>query len=91
MNTIQPIDEFVKGTVKRARAAQLATLFAEIGTASKVELGMLYSRHIGYNPYDVPGDELDDLEDVRMTLEDFIREAAASEGIHWSQIIGGTA
>jgi hypothetical protein len=62
-------------------------MLAEIGTASEAELGLLYSRHVGYDPYDVPGDELDDVEDVRMTLEDFIREVAASEGIHWSLIV----
>lgn len=73
--------------IRSSRVAQLRTMLAEIGAASKVELGMLYSRHIGHNPYDVPGDELDDLEDVRMVLEDFMLEIAASEGIHWSLIV----
>lgn len=53
-------------------------------------LGTLYADIVGYNPFE-SSDDLEDLDDVRMTLTDYLREMAYAADIHWMGIVGGAA
>lgn len=76
-------------TTKAPRLAELRALLTQIQSAQSAEiLGNLYVTHIGYDPFeDCPSNTL---ESVRNDLIDFIREVAASEDIHWLDIIDRT-
>jgi len=69
------------------RIQELKDILSAIDAAQDVaSLGDLYAVHIGYNPFE-SSDDLEDTDDVRMVLCDFILEVACSEGIHWQDIL----
>lgn len=71
-----------------ARILELrATLTAIDAALDAAALGALYTDIVGYNPFEST-DDLNDLDDVRMTLTDYIEEMAVSEGIHWMDVVG---
>jgi hypothetical protein len=66
-------------------------MLIEIDSASdSATLGRLYAFIVGYNPFE-SSDDLDDLDDVRMTLTDYVKEMACAAGIHWLDVVGGAA
>ena len=66
-------------------------MLIEIDSASdSATLGRLYAFIVGYNPFET-ADDLDDLDDVRMTLTDYIREMACDAGIEWADVVGSAA
>jgi hypothetical protein len=71
-------------------AALRATLTAIDDAPDAAALGALYTDIVGYNPFEST-DDLDDLDDVRMTLTDYVKEAACAAGIHWLDVVGSAA
>ena len=70
-----------------ARILELRAMLDEIDRAADITtLRCIYLRFVGYDPFE-SSDELDDLDDVRMTLSDYIREMACAEGVHWSLVV----
>jgi hypothetical protein len=68
------------------RIAELRSMLAEIHRAGDENtLSDVYLRFVGCDPFP---EILEDstLEDVRCTLVDYIKELAASEAIHWSDV-----
>lgn len=74
---------------RRARILELRSMFGEIYRAADTNtISDLYLRFVGHDPFtDEPGGTMDDLDDVKMTLSDYIKEIAVSEGIHWSLVV----
>lgn len=67
------------------RVDELRAMLLEIQSAeTNAQLSALYVRHIGYDVFeDDPGADFDD---IQSCLEDFIREVAHTEGIHWDEV-----
>ena len=69
-----------------------ATLDAIDAAPDAAALGTLYAAIVGYNPFtDAPDGTMDDLDDVRMTLTDYVKELACAAGVHWVDVVGGAA
>jgi hypothetical protein len=75
---------------KIERIFELRAMLDEINRAADITtLSCIYLRFVGYDPFESPDDDLDDLDDVRMTLTDYLREMACSVGVHWMDVVGG--
>ena len=66
-------------------------MLIEIDSASdSATLGRLYAFIVGYDPFK-SSDDLDDLDDVRMQLSDYIKEMACADGIEWADVVESAA
>lgn len=69
-----------------SRVQELRAILADINSADQSRLSELYKIHIGYCPFDDDPSAI--VESVKDDLDDFIREVAYSEGIHYGDIGG---